>query len=116
MFASQQNVMTRHVRHIFMPNNQTNPKIIHFTQQFIKCKYSIPFMLQPKETHWIVATINPIPCRPCVHHVTFPKVVIDTFYSSKHREIIIFAHILILKQNTNQATHCLDFHLSVFFF
>ena len=23
--------------------------------------------------------------------------------------------IFILKQNTNQATHCLDFHLSIFF-
>ena len=73
-------------------------------------------MLQPKEIHWIVATINPIRCRPCVHHGTFPKVLIDIFYSSKCREIIIFAHNFIIKANTKQATHCLDFHLSIFFF
>ena len=35
--------------------------------------------------------------------------------SLKSKEIIIFAHNFFLKQNTNQATHCLDFHLSIFF-
>ena len=35
--------------------------------------------------------------------------------SLKSKENIIFAHNFILKQNTNQATHCLDFHLSIFF-
>ena len=82
--------MTCHVRRICMPNDQTDSKIIYLMQQFIKCKNSIPLM-QPKRTHWIVATINPIPCRPYVHHGTFPKVLIDKFYSSKCREIIIFA-------------------------
>ena len=46
---TSQHVLTHHVRHSFMPNDQTNPKITHFMLQFIKCKYSIPFMLQPKE-------------------------------------------------------------------
>ena len=36
--------------------------------------------------------------------------------SCKSKENIIFAHNFILKQNTNQATHCLHFHLSIFFF
>ena len=103
---TSRHVMIHHVRHIFMPNDQTNPKKFHLMQQFFKCKYSIPFMLQniqshsccnQKRTHWIVATINPIPCRPCVHHGTFPKVLIDNFYSSNCREIIIFAHNFILK-------------------
>ena len=35
---------------------------------------------------------NPILCRPCVHHGTFLKVLIDNSCSSKHREIIILAH------------------------
>ena len=83
-------------------------------QQFNKCKYSIPFMLQPKENSLDCCKFNPIPCRLCVHCGTFPKVLSDNFYSSMHREIIIFAHSFILKQNTNQATHCLDFHLSIF--
>ena len=73
-------------------------------------------MLQPKKrTHWIVATINPIPCRPCVHPSTFPKVLIDIFCSSKRREIIIFAHNYFRKTQTNQASHHLDFQSSIFF-
>ena len=69
-----------------------------------------------KRTHWIVATINPIPCRPCVHLSTFPKVLIDKFFSSKCREIIIFAHNHFTKTQTNQASNHLDFCLSIFFF
>ena len=73
-------------------------------------------MLQQKRTRLIVATINPIPCRTCVHPSTFHKVLIYKFCSSKRREIIIFAHnYFILKQNTNQATCCLDFQSSIFF-
>ena len=68
-----------------------------------------------KTTHWIVATINPILCRPCVHPSTFLKVLIDKFCSSKCREIIIFAHNLFKKTQTNQASHHLDFQSSIFF-
>ena len=55
---------------------------------------SIPFMLQQKRTWLVVATINPILCRTCVHPTpsTFHKVLIYKFCSSKRREIIIFAH------------------------
>ena len=56
-----------------------------------------------KRTRWIVATINPIPCRPCVHPSTFPKVLIHKFGSSKRREIIIFAHNY-LKKNINKSS------------
>ena len=36
--------------------------------------------------------------------------------SLKSKENIIFAHnYFILKQNANQATHCLDFDLCIFF-
>ena len=57
---------------------------------------------------------NPILCRPCVHHGTFLKVLIDNFCSSKHREIIIFAHNYFKTKN-NKATLCLKLHLSIFF-
>ena len=36
---TSQHIMTHQVRHIFMSNDQTNPQIIHFMQQFIKCIY-----------------------------------------------------------------------------
>ena len=38
-----------------------------------------------------------------------------TICSLKSKENIIFAHNFILKQNTNQASHCFDFHLCIFF-
>ena len=33
----------------------------------------------------------------------------------KSKENIIFVHNSILKQNTNQASHCFDFQSSIFF-
>ena len=38
-----------------------------------------------------------------------------TICSLKSKENIIFAHNFILKQNTNQASHCFEFHLCIFF-
>ena len=58
-----------------------------------------------------VTTINPIWHSHPVHHGTKLKVLI----SLKSKEIIIFAHNFILKQNTNQASHCIDFQSSIFF-
>ena len=58
----------------------------------------------------IVTTINPIWRSHPVHHGTkFLDLI-----SLKSKENIIFAHNFILKQNTNQATCCLDFQSSIF--
>ena len=55
---------------------------------------------------FIVTTINPIwhsrPVLPGAKNITI------CIFESK--ENIIFAHNFILKQNTNQASHCFDFH------
>ena len=59
----------------------------------------------------IVTTINPISCSCPVH----PGTKTFTISSLKSKENIIFAHNFILKQNTNQATCCLDFQSSIFF-
>ena len=105
------------MRHIFMPNDQTNQKLFISCKQFVKCNYFNPIHVATKrELIGFVATINPILCRPCVHPSTFPKVLIDKLCSSKCREIIIFAHNYFRKTQTNQASHHLDFYLSIFFF
>ena len=69
----------------------------------------------PIQSKWVIATqirsvttIKPIWHSHPVHHGTKFKVLI----SLKSKEIIIFAHNFILKQNTS---HCLDFHLSIIF-
>ena len=59
----------------------------------------------------IVTIINPIWHSHPVHHGTKLSVLI----SLKSKENIIFAHNFILKQNTNQASHCFDFYLSIVF-
>ena len=59
----------------------------------------------------IVATINPIWRNYPVH----PGTKNLTLCSLKSKENIIFAHNFILKQNTNQASDCFDFYLSIFF-
>ena len=59
----------------------------------------------------IVTTIHPIKHSRPVHHGTKFQVLI----SLKRKENIIFAHNFILIQNTNQASHCLDFQSSIFF-
>ena len=59
----------------------------------------------------IVITTNPIQRSHPVHHGRKFYVLI----SLKSKEIIIFVHNFILIKNTNQATHCLEFHLSIFF-
>ena len=59
----------------------------------------------------IATTINPIAHSCPLHHGTKFLVLI----SLKSKENIIFEHNFILKQNTNQATCCLDLQSSIFF-
>ena len=58
----------------------------------------------------IVTTINPI-CRSRPVH---PGTNFFTIGSLKSKENIIFAHNYFKKQNTNQASHCIDFYLCIF--
>ena len=51
----------------------------------------------------IVATINPIPCRPCVHPSTFPKVLIDNFVAL-NAEKSSSLHTIILEKH-KQTKH-----------
>ena len=63
------------------------------------------------ENSLIVTTINPIWRSRPVH----PGTKTFNICSLKSKENIIFAHNFILKQNTNQATCCLEFQSSIFF-
>ena len=63
------------------------------------------------EKSLIVTTINPIQRSHPVH----PGTKRFTVCSLKSKKNIIFAHIFILEKNTNQASHCFDFDLSIVF-
>ena len=93
---TSQHVMTHHVRHISCLMTKLTKNYSSRANNLLSVMNQSHFGCNQKRTRWIVATINPIPCRPCVHPSTFPKVLIDNFYSSKCREIIIFAHNFIL--------------------
>ena len=62
------------------------------------------------ENSLIVTTINPIWRSRPVH----PGTKQFNICGLKSKENIIFAHNSIIKQNTNQATCCLDFQSSIF--
>ena len=61
------------------------------------------------EKSLIVITINPIWHSRPVH----PSTKQFTIYSLRGKENIIFAHNYFRKTNTNQASHCFDFYLSI---
>ena len=63
------------------------------------------------EKSLIVTTINPIWHSRPVH----PGTKQFTICSLKSKENIIFAHNYFRKTNMNQASHCLDFYLSIVF-
>ena len=73
-------IATHHVRHIFMPIDQTIKKLFIFSNIFLNVTFQSHSThhgcCKQKRTCLIVATINPIPHRPCVHVGTFFKVLI----------------------------------------
>ena len=111
-------IATCHVRHIFMPIDQT------IKTEFISCSNLLNVTIQshsskrdyckPNEKCWIVATINPISHSCPVHHGTFFNVLIDKFCSCKHREIIIFAHNCF-KNKTQTKQHFVLYYNRVYF-
>ena len=115
-YETSQHVRTRHVRHISCPMTKLTENYSSHANNLLNVIIQSHSCCNQNRTHWIVATINPIPCRPCVHPSTFPKVQIDKFCGSKCRDIIIFAHNYFRKTNTNQVSHQLDIDLSIFFF
>ena len=75
----------------------------------------------PIQSKWVVAT--PIRTVRLLQQsvpfgVAILYIMVQNFRFSlalKSKENIIFAHNFILEQNTNQASHCFDFYLSIFF-
>ena len=78
------------MRHIFTPDNQTNQKLFISHKQFVKYYHFNPIHVATKRE--LIGLLQ-----QSSHGSTFLKVLIDKFCSSKHREIIIFAHNYIIK-------------------
>ena len=108
--------MTRHVRHIFTQATKLNKKYSrHAINLLIVTFPSHPTQMGCCNTITqclIVRTINPIWRSRPVHPGT--KNFLQ-FVALRARDFIIFAHNYFKKQNTNQASHCFDFILCIFF-
>ena len=116
---SIQTIATHHMRHIFMPIDQTNKKLFISCNNLwfatIQSHSSKRGCCKPNEKYLIVATINPISHSCPVHHGTFSNILIHKFVGCKCREITFFAHKYFRKQKTNKASLCLILQLNLFF-
>ena len=69
----------------------------------------------PIQTKWVVANTN----KKCLIVTTINPIwhshPVYVLCSLKSKDNIFFAHNYISIQNTNQASHCLDFYLSIIF-
>ena len=89
-------IMTHHVRHIFMPVDQTNVKIIYLTQQFVKSNYFNPIHLATKRVQFYCWN-NSIPfCIDLVyimvHFSKFSLIIFVEKSSSLHTIILKTKH------------------------
>ena len=104
------------LRHICMPFDKTIKKYFHSRNNLFNATFqSHPIKMVCRNTNkksLIVPTINPMRPSSPVYSGINPF----TNCSLNSKENIIFAHNFILKQNKNQASHCFDFHLFIFFF
>ena len=96
---TSRHVRTRHVRHSFMPDDQTNQKLFISRKQFVKSVISIPFMLQPKrELVELLQQSIPFHADLVYILVHFPKfslinfVALNTENSSSLHTIILEKH------------------------
>ena len=113
---TSRHVRTRHVRHIFTPDDQTKQNYSSHANNLLNEIIQSHSCCNQNRTRWIVATINLILHRPCVHPSTFHKVLTDKFCSSKCREIIIFAHNYFKKQTQTKHLFVLIFFCVYFSF
>ena len=103
---TSRHVRTRHVRHSFTPDDQTNQKLSITCKQFVKCNHSIAFMLQPKE-NFVGLMQQSIPfCVDLVYIlgvVHFPKFSLIKFVAL-NAEKSSSLHTIILEKQT-QTKH-----------
>ena len=106
---------TCHMRRICMPGNQIIKKYYCSHNNLLNATFqSHPIIMgccNAITKCLIVTTVNPI----WHSHPVHPGTKQFTICSLKSKENIILAQNFILKQNTNQASHCFDFYLSIVF-
>ena len=108
-------VRTRHVRHIFTPDNQTNQKLFISRKQFVKYYHFNPIHVATKRE--LVGLLQQsIPFRVDLVYILvhFSKFSLINFVVLSAEKSSSFHTILFKKTQTNQASHPLDFQSSIF--
>ena len=100
---TSQHVRTRHVRHIFTPNDQTNQKLFISHKQFVKCIHSIIHVATKRELIGLLQQSIPF-CVDLVYIlVHFPKFSLINFVAL-NTEKSSSLHTIILEKRT-QTKH-----------
>ena len=85
-----------------MPDDQTNNNYSAHANNLLNVTIQSHSCCNQKKTRWIVATINSIPCRPCVHpsinfvalnaekSSSLHTIILEKHKQTKHLIILIF--------------------------
>ena len=98
--------MTHHVRHIFMPTDQTNQKLFISRKQFVKCNHFNPIHVATKR-ELIGLLQQSIPfCVDLVYIlVHFPKFSLINFVALNTEKSSSLHTIILEKQKQKQTKH-----------
>ena len=112
---TSRHVRTHHVRHIFMPDDQTNQKLFISCKEFVKSNHFNPIhVARKRELIGLLQQSIPFHVDLVYILVHLPKFSLINFVAL-NAEKSSSLHTTILKTNTNQASHCFDFYLSIVF-
>ena len=113
---TSRHVRTRHVRHIFMPDDQTNKKLFISRKQFVKYYHFNPIHVATKRE--LVGLLQQsIRFRVDLVYILvhFSKFSLINFVVLSAEKSSSLHTIYFRKTQTNQASHHLDFQSSTFF-
>ena len=124
---TSQHVMTHHVRHIFMPDDQTNQKLFISHKQFVKCNHFNPFhvgtnreliglLQQSIPFHvYLVYILVHFPIFSLINFValnaekssSLHKIILEKQTQTKHLIILIFNQVYFSsEEDLVHRTHC----------
>ena len=113
---TSRHVRTRHVRHIFTPDVQTNQKLFISHKQFVKYYHFNPIHVATKRE--LVGLLQPsIPFHVDLVYILvhFSKFSLINFVVLSTEKSSSLHTIYFKKTQTSQASHHLDFQSSIFF-
>ena len=114
---TSQHVRTRHMRHRFTPDNQTNKKLFISRKQFVKSNNFNPIHVEIKR-ELIGLLLQSIPFHVDLVYILvhFPKFSLINFVALNTEKSSSLPTIILEKHKQTKHLIILNFYLSIFFF